>query len=412
MGNRWSFVVAALLALALAVPAAAKDSPQSVLDDAKILARQGSNLKAAERYGDAVALAHEDGDLQIEEAIAASLQEFIDDAERDALMRGAAPASPGQTNDAASLPNLLAAVMRSLDAGRCGAYVSAPVLARNVLLLATESGDFGLVAGAAAVASAHGSKAGSGRAAAVVAKYAEGMRAAADGKFAVAAPLLAAVATDAAKAGWLDLVSHAGTEAACAWVKAGSPDNAAASMKAVVASIGAAPDLNRINTWAAFAKKRLAGAPDSVTKPLTELVERSKGPNSVTASGGKGGKGGRGGNAGEEPVSDIGRLLPKMAKGKAFVRVHCTARGMEIEWATGADETPVRAFDEMVRIAGAGGVVLALQNRSVALMMLDLQGSRGEPGERSHASPVRAFYLLAEGETWGVSKAGVVTIAR
>lgn len=387
----------------------AGESPQTLLDEAKALSKNGESLKAAGRFGDAVAAAQAAGDLQAEESIAQALEELVRKVEMDAIRRRAQPDASAAPADAPSVPALLVAVMRPLDAGRCGAYVSAPVLARNLLLLATESGDFGPVADVAAVAAAHARKPASGRAAAVVAKYAEGMRAEADGKFDVAAPLLDTAATDSAKAGWLDLVAHAGTEAAFAWVKAGSPEKAAASMTAAASAVGATPNLNRINGWSGFAKKRLADAPEAVTKPLADLVEKSKGPNSVSAAGGRGG---RGGKAGEEPVSDIGKLLPKLAKGKPFVTVKCTPKGLEIHWTTGADEKPVRPFDEMVRIAEAGGVTLALQNRSVALMMVDLKGTRGQPGEASEASQVRAFYLLADGETWSVSKEGIVTIAR
>ncbi len=401
-------LVAALLLTS--ATALADDSPQEVLDDAKALAGKGETLKAAERYGDAVAAAQAAGDLQIEETIATSLEEFLQGVQIDAIRRGAKSSESGATSDAPSQASLLAAVMRKLDSGRCGAYVAAPVLARNLLLLATESGDFASAADATSVAAAHAKKAGSGRAAAVVAKYAEAMRAETDGKFDVAAPLLDAASLDAAKAGWLDLVSHAGTEAAFAWMKTGNAEKAAASMTAAAAAVGAKPDLNRINAWSSFAKKRLAETPETVMKPLADLAEKAKGPNSVSASGGKGGAGEAAG--GPTPVSDIGKILPKLAKGKPLVTVKCAPKGLEIHWVTGADEKPVRPFEEMVRIADLGGVTLALQNRSVALMMVDLRGNRGQPGESSHASLVRAFYLLADGETWGVSKDGIVTIAR
>ena len=51
------------------------------------------------------------------------------------------------------------------------------------------------------------------------------------------------------------------------------------------------------------------------------------------------------------------------------------------------------------------------KERAVALRMVDLGGLEGQPGERLRPSRVRAFHLLADGETYGVAKSGTVTIA-
>jgi hypothetical protein len=79
---------------------------------------------------------------------------------------------------------------------------------------------------------------------------------------------------------------------------------------------------------------------------------------------------------------------------------------------TDADVRQAQQFAEGEKHANRGGVTLAFSGRGVALRMLDLVGNRGQPGESSEAGSVRAYYLLAEGETWSVSKEGIVTISR
>ena len=389
----------------------AKDPAPSALDDARALAARGDAPGAATRFGDALAAAHAAGDMQAEQEAADALQEFLDQRRIENITRRARASTPGEgaESDAAAYAWLLDAVMKKLDAKRCGAFVSAPVLARNMLLLATESGDLSLAADAAKVLAVHAGKPASGHAAGVVAKYAEGMKAAANSKPDQAAPLLDRAATEAQAAGWTDLALHATTEAAAAWHRAGDDVKAAASVAAGATTLGATPNPNRVNMWNAYAMKRLADAPDTVRKPLADLVAQAKGPNSVSAAGGRPGAGAPGG---AEPVSDIGKLLPKLGKGKPVVSVKRVADGMQVRWITAMDDKDVRRFEDSVRIADAGGVTVALFDRSAALMMVDLKGTRGQPGEGSDPGIARAFYLLAEGETWSVTKDGVVTITR
>jgi len=62
--------------------------------------------------------------------------------------------------------------------------------------------------------------------------------------------------------------------------------------------------------------------------------------------------------------------------------------------------------------ASEGGVKLGFFGRSVALTSVELADEAGVAISTGSPSPVRAYYLLAEGETWGVSKDGVVTGSR
>jgi hypothetical protein len=397
-----------LLAVLVAAPAAAGgDVSGGALDDAKVLANRKEFLKAAERFGDAIAALQKAGDLQGEEAAAHDVEEAL------GMVNRVTPPSPeGSTSPAPTRAAVLAALAQRLDPLRCGAYVSAPVLAREVLCLATETGDLASADAVAKIAAAHAKRATSGRAAAVVAAYAQGAATAAAGKLADAAPLLDAATADAAKAGWVDLAVHAATEAAASWAKAGAEDKALASVNAGIAAFGASPSRSKVNDWHTWASQRLAAAPESVRKAMDEFAKKQTGGSSVSASGGRGGRGGNGAPGGGEPVSEIAKLLPKLGKGKPVVSVRRTAQGMLIQWATPEEPEKPRTFESMVRVADAGGVTVALFDRSVSLMMVDLKGTRGQPGESSQASDVRAYYLLAEGETWNVSKDGVVTITR
>jgi len=58
-------------------PALAKESTQSVIDDAKALQGKGDEMKAAARFGDAVALAQAEGDLAAEDIAAGALDGFL-----------------------------------------------------------------------------------------------------------------------------------------------------------------------------------------------------------------------------------------------------------------------------------------------------------------------------------------------
>jgi hypothetical protein len=164
-----------------------------------------------------------------------------------------------------------------------------------------------------------------------------------------------------------------------------------------------------VRDWKTFADRRLADAPAAVRKPLDDLAE-GLGGGSVSAAGGAGG---RGAPAGTEPTSDIAKYLGTIGGGKPFVSVACSAKGLEPRWTTSKTRSP-REFDDGIRVANEGGVTLLLHERSVALRMVDLKGTRGQPGEAQGGAPtaVRAFYLLADGEIWNVSKDGVVTITR
>jgi hypothetical protein len=382
-----------------------KDPGAAALEEAKALAAKGDALGAAGRFGDVVAAAQAAGDLQAEQAAAEAFESWFDKLPADAA---------GDTKDRPTRAAVLTATLRKLDASRCGAFVSAPVLARNVLRRATETGDFAAVPDAAKVAAAHASKATSGRAAAVVAKYAEGMRAVAEGRFADATAPLDAAAAEAVKAGWIDLAAHACTELAATWLHEKAPDKAAAAVAATVSACETSCGPMFVGEWQTMLAKRAPDGPEGLRKPLDDLMARITAAGAGRGSGGSGASGAPGAPGGSGPrVSPIGKLLAKLPKGKAFVSTTRSAKGFELRWTTAPDAKPVSAFDESgVTFLGEGGVWLAFLGRGVALMVVDPVGNRGGFGGTFRLSDARAYYLLAEGETWNVSKDGVVTITR
>ncbi len=396
-------VLIVAMVLLAAVAADAKESPESVLDDAKVLARKGDKGGAAARYGDAIAAAQAAGDLQAEAAAAESMSDYFDDLERTALAGVAST-----TSDAPSIAQLLAAAMVRLDPTRNGAYVSAPALALSVLQRATAEGEFGSVPDAAKVAIAHAAKAGSGRAADVVAKYAEGMSAVASGHFDEATVPLRAALTESVESGWTHLSTHIATELAATWMRLGQPVEATSAITTAIAVLEHATRPIAAIAWSTMVDHRLPDAPEAVRKPVSDLVARlSQGG---VSSSGVGGRGGAGLPAVAEPISEVGKLLRKLGKVKPFVSVTRTPKRFEVQFATQRDEKVPVEFPEMVAYADAGGVWLAFHHQSVALHMVDLVGNRGGPGTRTWPNVTRAFILLAEGETWSVSKEGIVTV--
>ncbi len=389
-----------VLAFAPAVGAdAADDKFTKALEAAMAADGRGETMKAAALYGEAVAITHAAEDIEAEQKAADALVTFADAVSRRlAANAGKKPPDP-------TLGTVLAAVLAKLDPARPGAYVSAPVLARNLLCLATEEGEFRGVADVAKVTAAHRTKAGSGRAAPVVAKYGDGLTSVGAGAFEAGGATLDAVTAEAVKGHWLDLAAHAGTEAAAAWVRAGKPEKAVATVTAVATAIEAGDSPSRRSQdWSRFAAKRLADAPAPVRKPLEDLVAKSAGQGDQSSGGSA-----AGGSPTARGASTVARMLSHLAKGRPFVSVQCSAKGWTVGWMTKKSEPESAAFDSSGKCVDEGGITLALSDRSVALRAIDYAGTAGQIGD-GRPSIARAFYLIDEGETWSVASDGVVSI--
>ena len=197
------------------------DDWKSTLAEAKTQARASEHLKAAGLFGDAFAAVQKAGDIVGEQEVDEAWREFLDRVPEVPRRGGQEVSStvPGPRE-------VTAALMERLDPARCGAFVSAPCLAGDLLLDAIRRGDGRYVAEAAAVLEPHGKGPKSGTGLKVLAMLARGTKeaASADGK---AAASLVEARDAALRQDWTDLSLAAGVELAALHAKAGDATKAA-----------------------------------------------------------------------------------------------------------------------------------------------------------------------------------------
>ncbi len=248
-------LVAAVAALGVA-PALAKDTAKGVLAEAKVLAMNGADEKAAARFGDAASLAQKDGDLATEEEAAREFREFF---ERAGGGRG-----------------LLSALLAHLDPDRAGARLSAPAIARSVLFDATEKGGPEGVKEAAEVLIRHRRKARAGAAAAALADYAEGMRLLAGAEEGAKAPAALTRAREACvKERWADFAIRAGTEEAAACLRLKDEEGARKALAGVCTLFEKGSMDLRFMDWRGLVAVRLKDAPEGSSPPTGSSPRRS-----------------------------------------------------------------------------------------------------------------------------------------
>ena len=124
-------------------------------------------------------------------------------------------------------------LMLQLDAKRSGAFVSAPCLARHLLLAATASGDMKSVPDAAKVAIAHAKQRGAGRCAKAMALYADGMLARLKEDDANAATSFQKAFAIARDEGSTPIAMHLAVESAALKLRLRDSDGAAAAIDAL-----------------------------------------------------------------------------------------------------------------------------------------------------------------------------------
>ncbi len=317
---------------------------------------------------------------------------LADAQERDDVLReqAAYEALRGVRPDEAQYRDACAEVMKLLDPKRNGAFVSAHLLALELVRAAVREGDDRHLAEAAAVLAAPRKDAGA--CAAALADLAKGVVAARKGEDA-AAPLGAAF--DAAmKNGWLNLATYAGTELACIESKLGRDGG---TLERLDEALLKSNDRSLLQLRNALATKRI---PQS-------MVEMKAG--SVSAAGGAGGAGGA---AGQHDKSAVGAAWRKQAATKPLLKVRRGEEGFVMEPGFPGGKKAERAFKTGVLHWNDGGITLALCGPGVSLAMIDLRGLDGQPGDSAQAGPWDLFYLLAPGETWSVTKKGVVSVGR
>jgi hypothetical protein len=245
----------------------------------------------------------------------------------------------------------------------------------------------------------------SGKAAAALAKLAQGVRAARGADTKGARTALQAALPLVKPGRWLRVTLAVHLEWMLVQIAGGDLTGAAATARDAAGYLAPKQDLDRANVWAAAARARLTKAPPETLQAFDLAVQP------YTTNVGVGGAGGRGGDGEAEAGqrSPLGQAWAKLAAEKPFVTVKRTAAGYEVR-ATHVREPHAQAPEAGQVSWGQDGLTLSFADGGVALAMLDLVGNRGGPGTRPIPSPVWAWYLLAPGETYGVTKSGLVSV--
>ncbi|MFV1959293.1 MAG: hypothetical protein ACC662_07755 [Planctomycetota bacterium] len=364
--------------------------------EAEKLAKDGHYVEAAKVYGAELALAQKKKDLPRQGRIARSMQ--------GAMVSRPGPGANGRDVHARTLETL----MLALDPKQDHAFLSAGQLAHALLMDATRTGNLAHVEAAAKVCKLHAKNPKAGPFARAMDDYATGLLAMKAGKPADAiAPLGNALAVTVEQ-GWAWPSVHVATELAAACTAAGKEDQAAGALAKAGSALAASGDQAVAQVFRTLVKHRLEDAPEKVLAAYEAALKPFNRGASASAAGGRGGKGGQGGRGGVH-LSKIGRAWKKLSKRKPFVTVERTADGFVIR------ETFDRGFEATQPVAHGvkhnddGGVTLSFWDGGVRLVMVDMEGRRGQPGESSQPGSFVFFHPLARGATWGVLKDGTVT---
>jgi hypothetical protein len=399
------FPTVGLLALVLAAaPAEAKESEatakvKSSLAEVERARKVREWDKAARAVADAALGAQRQNALDLEMLAAAALQELLD------AMGPEKPAGGGTTADVGPR-EVLAIVMKALAPARHGAYLSAHALATELLLRAIEQGDAAHLPAAQAVLVAFAASPKCGKAGPALKALAEAVQACratdatgARKAFELALPLV--------KQGrWLRATLAAQLEWMALQVAEGDVAAASATLQEAVGYLAPKQDGGIARAWVTAARARLATAPEEVRGALDRAVEPYVGAGSAGAAGGRGGDGGSAG----ANVSPLGRAWPKLPAEKPFATVKRAETGYDVRFSFDKKFAALHPVEAGQTTWDEDGLTLVFADGAVALRMLDMEGTAGQPGGRSDPSPAWGWYWLAPGETYGVTKSGTVHV--
>ena len=395
---RGSWMAAAVVAATAALAPAGARAADPLLAEARAAHRGGDPEKAGALLGEAVAKAQKAGNLLAEQEAAEVFRELIGRRR---------PGVPGDVEPA---------LMERLDARRCGAFFSAPLLAGEILLDAVVSGESDGLGKAAAVLKPHVKGGKSGKAVGVLSRLAAAVVEARGAAPEKAVEFLDAVIKDAAAEDWVDVATAAGVELAALHVRSGREDEAAAAVAGFTALLGPKTEQRFLQYARTAVEKRLSGAPEKVLAPWKSAMEGPYGVGSAFGGGGAGGAGGApgGGGAGggaEPELSPLGKALKGTAAGRPVATVERTATGFEFRVSWDPKFRGLQKRTDGTRYLDEGGLTLGFADWAVGVAMADPEGLMGQPGESSRMKAGHAWYRLARGETWSLSKDGVVVIS-
>jgi hypothetical protein len=202
--------------------------------------------------------------------------------------------------------------------------------------------------------------------------------------------------------GWADVAANAGVELAAVALSRKQTAKARAAMEAVASIVTKDTSPDAIAAWTRLVGNRLHGAPADVLAPFDGATQAyGKLPDRPDADLGA---------AGPAGPTKLGKAWKDFSGTAPIVTVLRTKDGFEItegfdrEFHATLPASPAAPFAD-------GGVMLAFRGPSVELLRIDLESAPSPPSETPWESPARAAYRLAVGETYSVSKQGVVTIA-
>ncbi len=165
-------------------------------------------------------------------------------------------------------------------------------------------------------------------------------------------------------------------------------------------------DMGPVMAWRTLFTWRLPDAPPELVAMIDKLLPSG---NRSGSSGGAGGAGGRGRSA-NDPGSKFGQGIAKMSTKKVMLSVKRTKDGWVVREGYDKKYETNHPFSAGVEFITDDGVSIARCGHAIALDFLDEKGGVGGSGGSSHPSPWLSFYHRAEGETWQLTRGGIVTI--
>ncbi len=370
-----------------------------------LLARARSQTDLGEltdTYSRAIALTHKAGDVLVEQSVSQAFSGFL------YQMPWEVPHVPGADNLSLGRQrrDAFALILGRLDPKRSAAFVSAHALATQFLFSATKNADDRHVFRSLEVIEEFARSQRSSKISDMLALYGQGIVARASGRSDEAiGPLEQALNTCIAER-WTDCAAYVGTELAAVGVERKNRSKARAALEAI-ASAGAQDMTFRLAaTWKSLVDARLRGAPSDVLEPyafaLKPFLEEGSFVESLLPE-----------CACDPPgLTKLGSAWRDLSSARPIVTVLRTRDGFEIREGFDREFRAARSIAWKLEHFSNGGVVLAFDGAGVALLRLALEGSSVGPSEAPYPSLANSYYRLGVGESYSVSKVGLVTIAR
>lgn len=395
-------VVAWLLAASGAQAEDGKAAGKDLIQKGQAKASQGAAGEAAALFGEAIAIAQKDGDLEGEQAAA---DPFL------LLLKAQAPKG--------DVSELVATAAAKLDPKRLGAFVSAPCLAGEILVAVAGGGDPTHLGLANVILENHVDSPKAGHGLQSIARLGRGMALARGDNPSKAAATLREAQATFASAEWTDLVMVAGIERAALHVKAAQLEDAKQAIIDVCAHFDATVSRDSIlnpgylnphhlQWWKAAVSVRLKDCPDRVLAPWAAWqgyarggpAPRSDKGRSVAYEG-----------AGPGRRTALAMFLAKATAGATVAKVKNEGfRSYSVMWDPKVPWAISNVEGQILR--NYGGLGVAFTKWSFAVARVDFRVTMDQPTDQATVDVGRAWYRLARDETWAMAKDGTVSITK